>query len=84
MEQITIKDIARLLHVSASTVSRALKGNPEISVETRAKVQEMAKRLNYQPNKAALSLLQARTKTIGVIVPNLGYNFFALALQGIE
>ena len=52
MEQITIKDIARLLNVSASTVSRALKGNPEISEETRMKVQEMAKRLNYQPNKA--------------------------------
>lgn len=84
MEQITIKDIARLLNVSPSTVSRALKGNPEIGQETRMKVQEMAKRLNYQPNKAALSLLQARTKTIGVIVPNLGYNFFALALQGIE
>lgn len=84
MEQITIKDIARLLSVSASTVSRALKGNTEISLETRNLVQEMAKRLNYQPNKAALSLLQARTKTIGVIVPNLGYSFFAQALQGIE
>ncbi|MFY7793582.1 MAG: LacI family DNA-binding transcriptional regulator [Chitinophagaceae bacterium] len=84
MEQITIKDIARLLNVSPSTVSRALKGNPEIGEETRQKVQEMAKRLNYQPNKAALSLLQARTRTIGVIVPNLGYNFFAQALQGIE
>lgn len=84
MEQITIKDIARLLNVSASTVSRALKGNPEISEETRIKVQEMAKKLNYLPNKAALSLLQVKTRTIGVIVPNLGYSFFAQALQGIQ
>ena len=84
MEQITIKDIARLLNVSASTVSRALKGNPEISEETRIKVQEMAKKLNYQPNKAALSLLQVKTRTIGVIVPNLGYSFFAQALQSIQ
>ena len=84
MEQITIKDIARLLNVSPSTVSRALKGNPEIGEETRQKVQEMAKRLNYQPNKAALSLLQARTRTIGVIVPNWGYNFFYQALRGLH
>jgi LacI family transcriptional regulator len=84
MEQVTIKDIARLLNVSASTVSRALKGSQEIGEETRKLVQETAKRLNYQPNKAALSLLHIKTRTIGVIVPNLGYSFFSFALQGIE
>jgi LacI family transcriptional regulator len=84
MEQVTIKDIAKLLNVSASTVSRALKGSPEIGKETQELVKETARRLNYQPNKAALSLLHARTRTIGVIVPNLGYSFFSLALQGIE
>lgn len=84
MEQVTIKDIAKLLNVSASTVSRALKGSPQIGEETRKLVQETAKRLNYQPNKAALSLLHFKTRTIGVIVPNLGYSFFSFALQGIE
>jgi LacI family transcriptional regulator len=61
-----------------------LKGSPEIGKETQELVKETARRLNYQPNKAALSLLHARTRTIGVIVPNLGYSFFSLALQGIE
>ena len=84
MEQVTIKDIARMLNVSASTVSRALKGSPEISKETIELVRDTAKRLNYQPNKAALSLLHVKTRTIGVIVPNLGYAFFAQALMGIE
>lgn len=84
MGAVTIKDIARLLNVSASTVSRALKGSPEIGRETVERVQETARRLNYRPNKAALSLVQARTRTIGVIVPNLGYHFFASALQGVE
>jgi DNA-binding LacI/PurR family transcriptional regulator len=84
MEQVTIKDIARILNISASTVSRALKGSPEISQATIELVKETAKRLNYQPNKAALSLLHIKTRTIGVVVPNLGYSFFSLALQGIE
>lgn len=84
MEQVTIKDIARLLGVSPSTVSRALKGSAEIGKDTQELVRETAKKLNYQPNKAALSLLHAKTRTIGVVVPNLGYSFFSIALQGIE
>lgn len=84
MAAVTIKDIARMLNVSASTVSRALKGSPEIGRETAERVRETALRLNYQPNKAALSLLHVRTRTIGVVVPNLGYHFFAQALQGVE
>lgn len=84
MGAVTIKDIARMLNVSASTVSRALKGSSEIGRETGDLIRATAQRLNYQPNKAALSLLQAKTRTIGVIVPNLGYHFFAQALQGVE
>ena len=83
-EPITIKDIGKLLNISPSTVSRALKSHPEISKETQQLVKETALRLNYQPNKAALSLSQSKTKTIGVIVPSLGYYFFSTALQGIE
>jgi LacI family transcriptional regulator len=83
-EQITIKDIGKLLNISPSTVSRALNGNRQISQKTQELVRATAERLNYQPNKAALSLAKTRTKTIGVIVPNLGYYFFSRALQGIE
>ena len=83
-EQVTIKDIARLLNISPSTVSRALKSSAEINKETQRLVKETAQRLNYQPNMAALSLVKAKTKSIGVIVPNLGYYFFSTALQGIE
>lgn len=83
-EQITIKDIGKLLNISPSTVSRALHSHPEISKETQLLVKITAKQLNYQPNKAALSLSKSKTKTIGVIVPNLGYHFFSTALQGIE
>jgi len=84
MKQTTITDIAKLLGVSASTVSRALKGSIQIGEDTTKLILETAKQLNYLPNKAALSLLHFKTRTIGVIVPNLGYSFFSLALQGIE
>lgn len=83
-EQVTIKDIARLLNISPSTVSRALKSSREINKETQRLVKETAERLNYRPNMAALSLVKAKTKTIGVIVPNLGYYFFSTVLQGVE
>ncbi|WP_026770205.1 LacI family DNA-binding transcriptional regulator [Asinibacterium sp. OR53] len=83
-DQVTIKDIARLLNISPSTVSRALKSSHEINKETQRLVKETAERLHYRPNMAALSLVKAKTKTIGVIVPNLGYYVFSTALQGIE
>ena len=54
--QITIKDIAKILGISVSTVSRALKNHPDISAETKKEVQELAKKLNYTPNAIALSL----------------------------
>ncbi len=84
IERVTIKDIGQMLKMNPSTVSRALNAHPEISKVTQQLVKEAALRLNYQPNKAALSLSKSKTKTIGVIVPNLGYHFFATALQGIE
>src|SRR5882757_9169379 len=79
----TIKDIAAELGVSISTVSRALGGKSDVNPQTRKAVVELAEKLDYQPNKAALSLLSKHTNTIGVMVPNLDY-FFATAIKGID
>lgn len=82
--QVTIKDIARELGISPSTVSRALKDHPDISVETKKAVNELAERLNYQPNVVALSLRQSKTNTIGVIIPEIVHFFFSTIISGIE
>ena len=81
---ITLKQLAEQLNVSISTVSKALSNSDEISKETIGKVKKLAKELNYQPNKVALSLKQSQTKTIGVIIPNILNRFFAKALFGIQ
>ena len=82
--QVTIKDIARELGISASTVSRALKDHPDISVETKRAVNELAERLSYQPNAVALSLKHSRSNTIGVIIPEIVHYFFSSVISGIE
>jgi LacI family transcriptional regulator len=79
----TIKDIARSLGVSISTVSRAMRDFPDVNPDTKQAVLEMAKQLDYQPNQVALSLVTRHTHSIGVIVPNLDY-FFATAVRGID
>lgn len=82
--QITIKDIARALNVSPSTVSRVLKDNPDISKETRDLVHAYAREHNYKPNVLAVNLRASRSNTIGVIVPQLVHHFFSCVLSGIE
>src|SRR6186997_1771573 len=82
--QVTIKDIARELGISPSTVSRALKDHPDISPETKKAVNELAEKLNYQPNIVALSLRQSKTNTLGVIIPELVHFFFSTVISGIE
>lgn len=79
----TIKDIARMLKVSTSTVSRALRDANDVSKETKNAVKALSEELNYQPNKFALSLQQKQTHTIGVIVPNLDY-VLATMVKGID
>jgi LacI family transcriptional regulator len=81
---ITIKDIAKALNISASTVSRALKNHPDISRETRDAVNELAAKLRYKPNAVALSLKNSRTNTIGVIIPEVVHYFFSSVISGIE
>ena len=83
-ENITIKDIARELGISPSTVSRALKDHPDISQATRDAVNELAERWNYRPNPIALSLKSGSSKTIGVIIPDVVHYFFSTVISGIE
>ena len=72
---ITIKDLAEKLNISVSTVSRALKDNPEISQQTRKTVQALAKELGYKPNPIAVALKTHKSNTIGVVVPHCEYLF---------
>ena len=82
--KVTLKQIARELDVSISTVSKALKNSKEISEDTREKVQAFAKLYNYKPNNIALSLKNRKTKTIGVIIPEIVHHFFSKVIRGIE
>ncbi len=82
--QVTIKDIAKILGISVSTVSRALKDHPDISAETKQEVQALAKKLNYTPNVIALSLRNKKTFLIGVIIPEIIHHFFSCVISGVE
>ncbi|UFH46920.1 LacI family transcriptional regulator [Flavobacterium galactosidilyticum] len=82
--KITLKQIAKELDVSISTVSKSLRNSPEIGEETRLKVQAFAKFYNYRPNNIALSLKNRKTKTIGIIIPEIVHHFFATVINGIE
>ncbi len=82
--QVTIKDIAKELGISPSTVSRALKDHPNINIKTKKAVQELAKKLNYRPNAVALSLLQSKSNIIGLIIPEVVHHFFSTVISGIE
>ncbi|MFC4815944.1 MULTISPECIES: LacI family DNA-binding transcriptional regulator [unclassified Flavobacterium] len=83
-KKITLKQIAKELDVSISTVSKSLRNSPEIGEETREKVQAFAKLYNYKPNNIALSLKNRKTKTIGIIIPEIVHHFFATVISGIE
>ncbi|WP_353082783.1 LacI family DNA-binding transcriptional regulator [Flavobacterium sp.] len=80
----TLKQIAKELGVSVSTVSKALNDSPEISEPTKIRVKEYAKLKKYKPNSIGLNLKNRSTKTIGVIIPNILNSFFAKVFKGIE
>jgi LacI family transcriptional regulator len=80
----TLKQIAKELNVSVSTVSKALNDSPEISEQTKTRIKEYAKLKNYKPNVIGLNLKNRKTKTIGVIIPNILDSFFAKVFSGIE
>lgn len=78
------RDIAKMLGISASSVSRALKGSKEVSPELCEKVKSLAQGLNYRPNPFAMSLRYDAPHIIGVVVPNLVTHFFSSILKGIQ
>ncbi len=80
----TLSDIAKRLNISISTVSRALHDHPAISQNTKKQVNKLAEILNYQPNMLALSLLNKKTNTIGIIVPEITSYFFSSVINGIQ
>lgn len=80
----TIKEIARKLKISPSTVSRALNDHPSIGLVTTMRVKKMAEELNYEPNQTAIFFKQRKTFTIGVILPSLSEPFFSSAISAIE
>jgi DNA-binding LacI/PurR family transcriptional regulator len=82
--QVTIKDIARELGVSPSTVSRALKDHPDISPATKKQVRELVEKLKYKPNAIALSLRSRKSNTIAILVPEIVHHFFSSVISGIE
>lgn len=81
---ISLKDLAKELSVSISTVSRALKNHPDISPELTLKIQALARERNYSPNPLAMGLLRQQTKMIGVIVPDINTHFYSSIISGIE
>lgn len=83
-QNITLKELANILGVSVSTVSKALNDSPEISETTKNRIKDLATLHNYQPNKVAVNLKSGKTFTIGVVIPSIQNYFFAQVLLGIE
>ncbi len=84
MKRTTIKDIAKNLGISPSTVSRALKDHPDISQKTKQAVVELAAQMKYRPNALALNLRTNKSNMIGVIIPQIVHYFFSSVISGIE
>ncbi|MGD0301343.1 MAG: LacI family DNA-binding transcriptional regulator [Bryobacteraceae bacterium] len=81
---VRMKDVARDLNVSVVTVSKALRDQSDISTATKKRILKRAQELNYQPNWIARSLVSGRTHTIGLVVPDLMYSFFAEVARGLS
>ncbi len=81
---VTILDIARELGVSAMTVSRALRGRPEVQPRTRERVNQVAQRLGYRPHRWARSLVSRRSWIIGIVIPDISHGYFAEITGGVE
>ncbi|MES2330535.1 MAG: LacI family DNA-binding transcriptional regulator [Bacteroidota bacterium] len=84
MGKVDLKALASILNLSVSTVSRALGDKQDIGESTKKRVLKLATELNYQPNAQAASLRHRKSKTIGVVLPEVANNFFSLVIDGIE
>jgi LacI family transcriptional regulator len=80
----TLEDIARALNVSKMTVSRAINNHPEINQDTRARILEVAQKMNYRPNQFARALTTSRSFLIGIVVPDLMHSYFSEICRGVE
>ena len=83
MKNLTLKDIAAALNISVTTVSKALKNYPDVSVKTKERVKEYAEKVNFTPNSFAAYLRTHESKTIGIVIPRLNHYFFSSILRGI-
>lgn len=83
MKSVTLQDIANKLGLTKVSISKALRDHPDISVETRKRVKEMAEKLGYRPNLVARSLTSSTSKTIGLIIPKIAHHFFASVVESI-
>lgn len=83
MKNVRLKDIAKRLNLTKVSVSKALRDHPDISIETRKRVKELADKMGYRPNLVARSLTKNKTNTIGVIVPKIAHTFFSSVIQGV-
>ncbi|MCU5746127.1 catabolite control protein A [Staphylococcus sp. SQ8-PEA] len=81
---VTIYDVAREARVSMATVSRVVNGNQNVKPETRDKVNDVIKRLNYRPNAVARGLASKRTTTVGVIIPDISNIYYSQLARGLE
>lgn len=83
MKNLTLKDIAIALNISVTTVSKALKNYPDVSVKTKERVKAYAEKVNFTPNSFAAYLRTRESKTVGIIIPRLNHFFFSSILRGI-
>jgi LacI family transcriptional regulator len=81
---VTVKDVAAAVGVSIATVSNVLNERPNVGAATRRKVLEVARRLGYRPNRAAQAMRTGRTRTLGLVLPDLTNPFFPELAQAVE
>lgn len=84
MKNVSIHDLAKMLGISSSTVSRALNNHPAIREEVKEKVRKLAREMKYKPNQMATALKTGKVKTIGMVVPMINRNYFVEAIAGVE
>ena len=80
---VTLEDIAEKLNVSKVTVSKALRGHPDISAETAKKIKKTAREMGYSPNFWARNLSSNRSNAVGVVIPKIAHHFFGSVIEGI-
>lgn len=83
-QQNTLKKLSELLGISISTVSRALKDHPDISVKTKSRVKELAAKLDYEPNQFAVQLRTQQSNVIGVLLPTINNHFYDFFIAAVE